>query len=63
MMLAVLRCRLQVAPPMLPGNYESSNLACIIGEDLRAAVVQVRLWCYYIVTLRHVTQMTRGLAE
>uniref|UniRef100_A0A383WNE5 SGNH hydrolase-type esterase domain-containing protein n=1 Tax=Tetradesmus obliquus TaxID=3088 RepID=A0A383WNE5_TETOB len=30
----------KVAPPMLPGNYESSNLACIIGEDLRAAVVQ-----------------------
>jgi hypothetical protein len=26
---------------MLPGNYETSNLACITGDDLRSVVVQV----------------------
>jgi hypothetical protein len=38
-------CCLQVPAPMLPGNYESSNLACVIGDNLRSVVVQVRnLW-------------------
>jgi hypothetical protein len=45
---------------MLPGNFESSNMACIIGEDLRSAVVQVRnvtyVSCYTLYSALLVTR-------
>jgi hypothetical protein len=51
-------CCLQVPAPMLPGNYESSNLACVIGADLRSVVVQVCSLCAHCVqTMQNVCEV------